>query len=291
MATTLSEIIHEHDQHCTQLDLSETVHSLQLNLQAALDVASCLKDENVTLKKHLEDSRSSNIATQRRHSEWREAWKTEVDLVSKRERELANAEKLWNAKLIDKKRELDELEEVLSKKKDGARNECDSNAQINANNSNQCMKLRHLEEEVNKWRTQYYMAQKESEKIEQAESKYLREAELSSVLRKELESLQKLYTDRVTKDDSSTTQKHKYEEKLRELTLKVEERDLVVEKLRIEEKEMRKARDDAVVKYDELLASEVMAKQVSRFSAKYTLRLFSIVQLICQHTPHLFIYP
>ena len=51
----------------------------------------------------------------------------------------------------------------------------------------------------------------------------------------------------------------------------------MVEKLRSEEKEMRKGRDDAVVKYDELVASDVMAKQVSRFSAKYTLRLFSIV--------------
>ena len=213
MATTLSEIIHEHDEHCTQLDLSETVHSLQLNLQAALDVASLLKEENVTLKKHLEDSRSSNTACQRRHSEWREAWKNEVDFVSKRERELANAEKLWNAKLINKKRELDELEELLSKKKDEARSESDSNAQINANNSNQCMKLQHLEKEVNKWRTQFYMAQKESEKIELAESKYLREAEQSSVLRKELESLQNLYADRVMKDDFSSTQKHKYEEK------------------------------------------------------------------------------
>ncbi len=277
MATTLSEIIHEHDQHCTQLDLSETVHSLQLNLQAAIDVASGLKEENITLKKHLEDSRSSNIASQRRHSERREAWKMEVELVSKRERELAHAEKNWNAKLIDKKRELDELEELLSKKKDEARHESDSNAQINANNSNQCMKLRHLEEEVSNRRTQYYMAQKESEKTEQAESKYLREAELSSVLRKELESLQKLYTDRVTKDDNSSTQKHKYEEKIRMLTMKIEERDLVVEKLRVVEKDIRKGRDDAVVKYDELVASEVMAKQVSRLSAKYTLRLFSIV--------------
>ena len=136
------------------------------------------------------------------------------------------------------------------------------------------MKLQHLEEEVSKWRTQFYLAQKESEKIEEAESRYLREEELSGTLRKELESLQKLYTDRVTKDDNSSTQKHKYEEKINELTLKLEERDLVVEKLRSEEKEMRKGRDDAVVKYDELVASEVIAKQVSHFSSKCSLRFF-----------------
>lgn len=253
---TLSTIIHEHEQEYASLELRETIHELQTQLQAALDVASGLKENNSVLKSSIEDCRASNAAQQRRYEEWRNAWKKEVDLVAKREKKLLHDEKAWDAKLAEKRLQLDEIESQLAKKKDETRRTHEFNAQ-GSNNQSQNIKIENLEMEVDKWRKQFFEAQKMSEKVEQMENKYLRESEMTRVLRKEITSLaERLDTD-------SSNQQTKHQDKARELMLKVDEMDLVAEKLRDETKEMRKSRDDATIKCDELKAKHQLEHGVS----------------------------
>eukprot|EP00984_Skeletonema_dohrnii_P027759 scaffold17416_cov72-Skeletonema_dohrnii-CCMP3373.AAC.1 len=264
---TLSTIIQEHEQEFASLELSETIHELQTQLQVALEVASGLKEENGHLKTSLEDCRASNAAQQRRSEEWRNAWKKEVGLVSKREKKLQHDENAWDAKLAEKRGQLDELESQLVKKKDEMDSTHESNAQ-GGNNQNQDIKIGHLEKEIDKWRKQFFEAQKMSEEIQQMESKYLREAEMAKVLRKEITSLQKMYADYLEKDNSNP--QAKCQEKTRELTRKVDEMDLVAEKLREETKEMRKSRDEAIAKCDELKAKhQIEHGKTLRDCAKY----------------------
>jgi len=275
---TLSTIIQEHEQDYASLELSETIHELQTQLQVALEVASGLKEENGVLKTSLEDCRASNAAQQRRSEEWRNAWKKEVDLVSKREKQLLHDENAWDFKLAEKRGQLDELESQLVKKKDEIRSTHEFNAQ-GGKNQNQDIKIGHLEKEVEKWRKQFFEAQKMSEEIQQMESKFLREAEMAKVLRKEITSLQKMYAECLEKDNSNP--QAKYQEKSRELILKVDEMDLVAEKLREETKEMRKSRDEAIAKCDELKAMHQVECSVSCYVLLSYCALFITRLLTC----------
>lgn len=253
---TLSTIIHEHEQEYASLELRETIHELQTQLQTALDVASGLKESNCVLKSSLEDCRASNAAQRRRYEEWRNAWKKEVDSVAKREKKLMHDEKAWDAKLAEKRLQLDEIESQLAKKKDETRSTHEFNAQGSIN-QNHGIKIEHLEKEVDKWRKQFFEAQKLSEKVQQMENKYLRESEMVKVLKGEITSL----TERLDTDNSN--QQTKYQDKARELMLKVDEMDLAAEKLREEAKEMRKSRDEAISKCDELKAKHQLEHGVS----------------------------
>ena len=246
-----------------------------------------LKQEHGVLRVSLQDSRAYNAAQQRRNVEWQHSWKKEVDLVSKREKKLLHDENAWDAKLADKRRELDDLEGQLIKKKDEARIKHDFNVQ--GDNNNQSIKIAHLEKEVDKWRKQFFEAQKENEKIQQIESKYLREAEMTKALREEITSLQQLYAERVERDNSS--QQTKYQERARELMLKVEEMDLGVEKLREEAKLMQILRDDAIGRCDELKAKHHVEHGVSSLVYSLIVALFLFIKLsnvqniiLCQKT-------
>ena len=246
-----------------------------------------LKQEHGVLRVSLQDSRAYNAAQQRRNVEWQHSWKKEVDLVSKREKKLLHDENAWDAKLADKRRELDDLEGQLIKKKDEARIKHDFNVQ--GDNNNQSIKIAHLEKEVDKWRKQFFEAQKENEKTQQIESKYLREAEMTKALREEITSLQQLYAERVERDNSS--QQTKYQERARELMLKVEEMDLGVEKLREEAKLMQILRDDAIGRCDELKAKHHVEHGVSSLVYSLIVALFLFIKLsnvqniiLCQKT-------
>ncbi len=254
---TLSTIIHEHEQEYASLELRETIHELQTQLQAALDVASGLKENNCVLKSSLEDCRASNAAQQRRNEEWRNAWKKEVDLVAKREKKLLHDKNVWDAKLAEKRLQLDEIESQLAKKKDETRSTLEFNAK-GSNNQNHDIKIEHLEKEVDKWRKQFFEAQKLSDEVQEMESKYLRESEMVKALKKEITSL----VERLEMDNSNQQTKH--QDKARELMLKVDEMDLVAEKLLDEAKEMRKSKDEAISKCDELKAKHQLEHGVSR---------------------------
>ena len=255
---TLSEIIHEHQKEHASLELSETIHELQTQLQAALDVASGLKEENSILTSSLEDCRASNAAYQRRSEEWRQTWKKEVDAVTKREKQLLLDENAWDKKLQEKRALLDEIESQLIEKKAEAKRIYDFNDE--GASTSQDIKIEQLEKEVDKWRQLFYEAEK-SNKVEEIEYKYQHEVDMNKTLRKELASLQQLYAERLETDNS--TQQTKYQEKATELMLKVDELDLVAEKLREEAIEMRKSRDEAVQKYDSLRAKHQVEYGVS----------------------------
>ena len=259
---TLSEIIHEHqqEQEYVSLELSETIHQLQTQLQAALDVASGLKEENCVLTSSLEDCRASNAAYQRRSEEWMKAWKKEVDAVTKREKQLLLDENAWDKKLAEKRALLDEIESQLIEKKSEAKRIYDFNDE--GASTNHDTKIEQLEKEVDKWRQLFYDAEK-SNKIEEMELKYQQGVDMNKTLRRELASLQQLYAERLETDNS--TQQTKYQEKATELLFKVDELDLAAEKLREEAIEMRKSRDEAVHKCDSLRAKHQVEYGVSCF--------------------------
>jgi hypothetical protein len=252
---TLSEIIREEN---ASIELSETIHELQTQLQAALDVASGLKEENSILTSSLEDCRASNAAYQRRSEEWRQTWKKEVDAVTKREKQLLLDENAWDKKLQEKRALLDEIESQLIEKKAEAKRIYDFNDE--GTNNHQDFKIEQLEKEVDKWRQLFYEAEKAS-KIEEMEFKYQQGVDMNKTLRRELASLQQLYAERLETDNS--TQQTKYQEKAAELMLKVDELDLLAQKLREEAIEMRKSRDEAVHKCDSLRAKHEVEYGVS----------------------------
>lgn len=257
---TLSEIIREHQEDYASLELSETIHQLQIQLQAAIDVASGLKEENSVLTSSLEDCRASNAAYQRRSEEWRETWKKEVDAVTKREKQLLLDENAWDKKLQEKRALLDEIESQLMEKKAEAKRIYDFNDE--GASTNHDIKIEQLEKEVDKWRQLFYEAEKMSNK-EEMEFKYQHEVDMNKTLRKELASLQQLYAERLETDNS--TKQTKYQEKVTELMLKVDEMELAAEKLREEAIEMRKSRDEAVHKWDAQNAKHQVEYGVSCF--------------------------
>ena len=250
--TTLSATIQQHEEEFASLELSDTIHELQAQLQAALDVASGLKEENDTLKKHLQDNRASIAQQQCRNKQWRESWKKETDLASKREQKLAQDEKAWEIKLADKRRQLDELCLQLSEKKDVVKRKFPDEFHTQGNN-NQSIKIEYLEKEAEKWKKKHAIEKQNwNQKLQETESKLLREAADATSLRQEIASLQHLYTEHLEVEKSNQTLNHP--DKVRELLQKLSEKDLFTEKLSDEAKEMRKARDAAVARCDELSA-------------------------------------
>lgn len=122
------------------LDLEEQLH-------CAVQLASELKQENDTLKRHLEDARSFSKESQQRNSEWREKWKKELDVVSKREKELAREEAKWKQRLDERKLELEAVERKyhMMSEKEGTSSTSDLIKQFE---SEYAVKLNRLTEEA-----------------------------------------------------------------------------------------------------------------------------------------------
>lgn len=97
----------------------EEALDMEEQLQSAVQIATELKRENETLKRELEDARTFSKESQQRNSEWRESWKKELDIVSKREKELEREEAKWKHRLDERKMELEAMErkyDLLSEK-------------------------------------------------------------------------------------------------------------------------------------------------------------------------------
>ena len=92
------------------LDATQTITELQIDLQNTIALANDIKAENVNLKKQLDSANAFSIANLQRHSDWKEAWKKEREVVSKREKQLEQDEIKWKARLEDSRNELKELE-------------------------------------------------------------------------------------------------------------------------------------------------------------------------------------
>ena len=92
------------------LDATQTITELQIDLQNTIALANDIRAENVDLKKQLDSANAFSKANIQRHSDWKEAWKKEREVVSKREKQLEQDETKWKARLEDSRNELKELE-------------------------------------------------------------------------------------------------------------------------------------------------------------------------------------
>jgi chromosome segregation ATPase len=88
----------------------EAALDMEEQLKSAVQIATELKRQNETLKRELEDAREFSKESQQRNSEWRESWKKELDVVSKREKELEREEAKWKHRLDERKMELEAME-------------------------------------------------------------------------------------------------------------------------------------------------------------------------------------
>ena len=105
-----NEILLQNEQATQHLDLAETITTLQHQLQTSLQLASQFKSENVVLQSQLQDAQQLHAAMSSRYNEWREAWKKDLEGVVQREQTLEREKEKWNARLNDKRVELEELE-------------------------------------------------------------------------------------------------------------------------------------------------------------------------------------
>ena len=110
MNTTSSADILRLQTQTEDLDATHTITELQIGLQNTIALANDIKAENVDLKKQLDSANAFSKANLQRHSDWKEAWKKEREVVSMREKQLEQNEMKWKARLEDSRNELKELE-------------------------------------------------------------------------------------------------------------------------------------------------------------------------------------
>ncbi|KAL7431057.1 hypothetical protein ACHAXH_001426, partial [Discostella pseudostelligera] len=93
-----------------ELEATETVTELQIELRDANGLVNEIKSENEELRQHLESANAFSKANQQRHAEWKAAWKVEREVLLLREKQLEKDEAEWKAKLDDLRKESGELE-------------------------------------------------------------------------------------------------------------------------------------------------------------------------------------
>lgn len=103
------------------LEATETITDLQVELQTSNALVKEIKSENDDLRRQLESANAFLKANLQRHADWKVAWKIERDLLSMREKKLENAEVKWKAKLEDLRKESDELERKNVWSRNGAK--------------------------------------------------------------------------------------------------------------------------------------------------------------------------
>lgn len=139
----------------TAIDLESTLN-LEEQLQAAVNLANSLKEENASLSRELKDARELSLKSQERQRETRESWKKELAIVEKREQELRREETQWKNRLEERTSEIDALERKYSALADKALPEPHQTDVIKRIEHEYNSKLNCLENEVSKWRDSYY---------------------------------------------------------------------------------------------------------------------------------------
>lgn len=94
----------------TDIDATEAINDLQIELQSAKSLVDEIKSENEQLRQQVEAANAFSRANQQRHTEWKAAWKVEREVLSTREKQLEKDEIKWMARLDDLRKELEELE-------------------------------------------------------------------------------------------------------------------------------------------------------------------------------------
>jgi hypothetical protein len=269
-----------------ELDEEETtIVDLQTQLEATLRLGTTLKQENERLKSDLDDSRSFNAINTQRQSEWRENWKKELDIVSKRESSLQRDEVKWKLDLEERRKELSVMESMIMNRQNV---DCSvSPDHVKEMEIEHTAKMEKLTQEVrrgfyvsidsivvlllsypltfhthksNKWREQFYDSRKSTEHLQakctEYQSQTQRQREISNALQRELSSLQQSYAKHIEDSGDSKRCSPVYkEDKLRDLKQQVAERNLLFEKLREEIKTLERDRDEAILAKDDLIAT------------------------------------
>lgn len=93
-----------------ELEATETITELQIELQHVNGLVNEIKSENEELRQQLESANAFSKANQQRHAEWKAAWKVEREVLLLREKQLEKDEAKWRAKLDGLRKESDELE-------------------------------------------------------------------------------------------------------------------------------------------------------------------------------------
>ncbi|KAL7519953.1 hypothetical protein ACHAWX_004711 [Stephanocyclus meneghinianus] len=230
------------------LDMEEQLHS-------AVQLATELKQENETLKRELQDARAFSKESQRRNSEWRESWKKEFDVVSKREKELQREEAKWKHTLDERKMELEAMERkynLLSEKEmTGFTSDL-----VKQFEGEYAPKINRLTEEVTKWRESYYEAYQLSQqfqaKFDECTAQLHRERETYDALQRTIVSLQETFASQIEGSGQNVNSKPS-EEIVRDLKRQIDDRDFHILNLQEELRAVEKDRDAAVITKDALV--------------------------------------
>lgn len=89
---------------------TDTALDLEQQLESAVKLATDYKQENATLKRHLDDARNFSLSNNKRNAEWRESWEKSLHFVEMREKELEREELKWKQRLEERKLELEAME-------------------------------------------------------------------------------------------------------------------------------------------------------------------------------------
>ena len=125
------------------------------------------------------------------------------------------------------------------------------------------------------WRDQFYDSRKMNEELQvrhdASHAQMEREKEIAQSFKKELISLQQSFADHIKENGknniSSSTSSGAI---IRDLKIQLESKELILQKLQCEVKDiMQKTRDDAVCAKDELIVSHQAEVRVSTYSSCY----------------------
>mmetsp|Transcript_17199 Transcript_17199/g.36354 ORF Transcript_17199/g.36354 Transcript_17199/m.36354 type:complete len:593 (-) Transcript_17199:529-2307(-) len=255
------ETILSDDGDTQTMELSETLLTLQHQLQTSIQLASQYKSENETLKSQLQDAHNLHSSMSNRYSEWRELWKKELERVDQREKNLKREEEKWKNKVEEKKREMAEFERRTRENLDGIGGIAHSGV-VKDMESELNVKIDKISLEANNWRERFYASRKDYEclqaKCDEFRSQTERQKKIAQAFQNEILSLQNSFANKIREcgDDSDSKRSHlRMEERVRELKRQLDERSLLVEKLNEEVKEAMKSRDDEYIAKQELIAT------------------------------------
>jgi len=237
------------------LDTTQIISELQFELQNSVALCASLKSECKSQKQQLLDANAFSTANLKRHAAWKEVWKKERDNMLKREKEVER----MKVKLLEDRKELEgsKRKHMLDSALVDSSIRLDHLQDVQAE---QARKTERLTQEANKWREQYYDSRKKYEELNEQhihlKSQIDQDKDVAGALEKEIASLQHAFAGHVESGcGSSTTNSASSEQLARDLRLRLEEKELLLERLHQEVKDIRKGKDVATCLKDELAAS------------------------------------
>ena len=124
------------------------------------------------------------------------------------------------------------------------------------------------------WRDQFYDSRKMNEELQvrhdASQAQMEREKEIAQSFQKELISLQQSFADHIKENGKNNISSSTSSEAIiRDLKIQLESKELILQKLQCEVKDMQKTRDDVVCAKDELIVSHQAEMGVSTYLSCY----------------------